>query len=411
MPFNPKDLSFSRRELLQASGKIALTAFSLELLACSHLLVPTDSKTISTPENPRQGLAIAKRSADPFVSPHRLEHGPCPSALIFASFDGLTTHEIALPFYPHQVCQNPVNHAQTFTVQKWGCQGASIHFPTGNVSLLQAPAGHLFFGHAAFSPDGEFIFISSMNFKEPKGEILVYRTRDLSLQHILPSGGMNPHDLQISHDQKSLFVINENFSPSAWIFDDYKNMTPAKGSLNQIDLTTLETIKTVDLHSADQDSAAFQYGHFLNKNDRDFLLLGVSDRHTVLSSLKEGHLVQMSQDPLVRAYSGETLSVCAVGDDKALVTMPATEQTFLVDLTQDKVLKAFHLKNCKALIPHPDQEHVLIFYGSHSTTTFAIFSKSKMDLLEDTSTLASLRLAVESHSPRGSHGSVIQWPT
>lgn len=411
MPLNKELFSYSRRKLLLQAGQVTLAALSAELLACAEPLLRAPPQALS-PGPESRGFAIAKSSADEAIAPHHLEHGPSSSALILACFDGQSAKEIPLPFYPHQTSQNPLRHSQLITVQKWGAQGACIDFHTEKVSLLALPQQHLFFGHSAFSPDGEFIFISSMNFKTGLGEILVYNSRDLTLHSSFLSGGVLPHDLQISHDQKSLFVINAPFNSRVTPEEEYKSLSPTSGRLVKFDLSTGKLVNTIDLYASAPDSEPFKsYGHFLNQNDHDFLFIGTDQSATVLSLLQDGRFINLDQDPLAQGCNGETLSNCPVADDKALVTNPDSSRTFLVDLKQKKILKSFHLAHCKGIVSHPDQEHFLIFHTEKSAPTFSVFSRSTMDLVQDKTTLANLKGILTPHLPRGAHGSGILWPT
>ncbi|HIP78592.1 MAG TPA: DUF1513 domain-containing protein, partial [Kiloniellaceae bacterium] len=81
---------------------------------------------------------------------------------------------------------------------------------TGDVAgQIEAAPGRHFYGHAAFSPDGRWLFVAENAYAEGRGVIGVYdavagyrRSREL------PSHGIGPHELAMLSDGRRLVVAN-----------------------------------------------------------------------------------------------------------------------------------------------------------------------------------------------------------
>lgn len=77
------------------------------------------------------------------------------------------------------------------------------------IARLQPPAGHHFYGHGAFSPDGSRLFTTENDYENARGVIGVWDT-DSGYRRIaaFPSGGIGPHDMLLRRDAPGLVVAN-----------------------------------------------------------------------------------------------------------------------------------------------------------------------------------------------------------
>jgi len=296
-------------------------------------------------------------------------------------------------------------------VQKWGINAVCIDCRTQKVTKLSIPKDTLFFGHSALTPDGEFCLISSINYSTSQGNILIYDTKTLQLVRIVPSHGACPHDIQLSLDQKSFFIMNTGYPPFANDLVEFRNLKYEMSSFAQFDAKTFEFIGSRQInHPYNNGEKSRPYGHFLNIDDKNFVCLGTSDKGLALSFLKNDRLTNLDQDPIGKKIYGEALTVRRLPGTKALITMPDCARAVVVDFQQEKVLKALHVTHARSLVSHPDNEHFLISTSYKHMPGFLVYEDSTQSLHTGVPALASFQQAVEGHTPQGRHATEIIWP-
>lgn len=76
------------------------------------------------------------------------------------------------------------------------------------VRRVAAGPGRHFYGHAAFTRDGQYLLTTENAYASGTGKIAVRRTDDYSQVEEYESGGIGPHDLQLLGDGRTLVVAN-----------------------------------------------------------------------------------------------------------------------------------------------------------------------------------------------------------
>lgn len=77
------------------------------------------------------------------------------------------------------------------------------------LARLEPPAGHHFYGHGCFTPDGSRLYTTENDYENTRGVVGVWDTAD-GYQRIgsFASGGLGPHELLLRRDAPGLVIAN-----------------------------------------------------------------------------------------------------------------------------------------------------------------------------------------------------------
>ncbi|MFY0615941.1 DUF1513 domain-containing protein [Shimia sp.] len=162
-------------------------------LAASGLLPATSWASVGTPE---------------FLSAARDHNGQFVLAGLRASGD--ITFVIPLPARGHAAAAHPTRAEAVAFARRPGTFAVVLDCRDGSVlAQLSAPAGRHFYGHGAFSADGQTLFTSENNFEAGEGVIGVWEAGQTYRRlGEFSSGGVGPHDIKLVHEGTSLLVAN-----------------------------------------------------------------------------------------------------------------------------------------------------------------------------------------------------------
>ena len=124
--------------------------------------------------------------------------------------DGALTFRIALPERGHAAATHPSRPEAVTFARRPGTFAIVFDCATGAVvANLTAPEGRHFYGHGAFSPDGETLFTTENDYEAGQGVLGVWRTRGgYTRVGEISSGGTGPHEIRLMADGETLVVAN-----------------------------------------------------------------------------------------------------------------------------------------------------------------------------------------------------------
>ncbi len=177
-------MATSRRALLQRAGGVALFA-TLPRLAFAHA-----------------GTRVL------FVGGRSDKAGQRHQAAVVDS-SGATLAQIALPERAHGAAVRDGDPIAVLPARRPGRTAYVIDLHAGQlVSVMRAPAGRHFYGHAAFSSDGRIMFTTENDYETGDGIIGVWETAKWRRVTEFTSGGTGPHELALHADGRTLVVAN-----------------------------------------------------------------------------------------------------------------------------------------------------------------------------------------------------------
>ncbi|WP_299555337.1 DUF1513 domain-containing protein [uncultured Tateyamaria sp.] len=124
--------------------------------------------------------------------------------------DGQIAFQRPLPSRGHAAAAQPKRAEAVAFARRPGTFAIVLDCATGlENARLTAPPGQHFYGHGAFSADGDLLFTTENDFEAAKGIIGVWDTRN-GYKRIgeFASGGIGPHDIKMMPDGKMLVIAN-----------------------------------------------------------------------------------------------------------------------------------------------------------------------------------------------------------
>jgi len=124
--------------------------------------------------------------------------------------DGSIKFEIALPDRGHAAAAHPTTPEAVAFARRPGTYAIVLDCLTGQTKArLEAPVGRHFYGHGAFSADGDLLFTTENDYEAAAGIIGIWDVRDDYVRiGEFSSGGIGPHDIKLMPDGKTLVVAN-----------------------------------------------------------------------------------------------------------------------------------------------------------------------------------------------------------
>lgn len=206
-----------------------------------------------------------------FLSAHNDTKGQ--SYIAGMNAQGQQQFSIAVPHRGHGMAFNPAQpqHA-VFVSRRPGNQLQKVDLVSGEiVATANTAANRHFFGHAYFSPDGQYLFTPENDFENGKGRIVVRNADKLDVVDEMPSYGVGPHEVHLLSDGKTLVVANGGILTHPSTPREKLNINTMKPSLSYIDTASGKlvgdyrlanhqlSIRHIDVSVNDDVAIAMQY--------------------------------------------------------------------------------------------------------------------------------------------------------
>ncbi|MNJ93289.1 hypothetical protein D3C87_109680 [compost metagenome] len=401
----------NRRQFLTATGVIGGIA-ALSIPASKFIL--NNFSNHSYPASfLTQGFAVSNGprelpTAPFFGAPRKDEHG----SILIGNFAGTELKKFDVSFVGHQVIQSPTKLNQFFSVQKWGRNAVAVDSLTDEAHYLQLPPDHYFFGHGVFLPNGEHILISVMDQKNMQGKLHIYDTKSLKLVEQYKTAGINPHDVQISHNGQQLIVMHAGLPLNE------RNGRAPKSAITLESCISKLSISSGDLISQHVlDTGHRAYAHFLNLSDTDILCMGLSiadnynekNQPASLAYLSKNEVTNIMEDPLISEFIGEALSGRKLkNSDTAVVTLPEAQKIILVDLKNRSAILTLDAISPRGIVEMPDANYLIT--QSAKEEKFLVYSQQSKDLKALQKAFAHPGPLMKHWIATGAHMTEITWP-
>ncbi|MEO0484969.1 MAG: DUF1513 domain-containing protein [Pseudomonadota bacterium] len=124
--------------------------------------------------------------------------------------DGRITFEVPLPARGHAAAAHPVAPVAVAFARRPGTYAMVLDCLDGAVKAqLTSPVGRHFYGHGAFSAEGDLLFTTENDYETTRGIVGVWDARDgYKRLGEFRSGGTGPHDIKLMPDGASVVVAN-----------------------------------------------------------------------------------------------------------------------------------------------------------------------------------------------------------
>ena len=114
-----------------------------------------------------------------------------------------------LPKRGHGLCVNRRNNQWICIDRRPGNQFYCFSADSKEtITKISAPKNHHFYGHAVFSKDYQFLFLTEQHWPTGEGLISVYDSHSFKRQGEFKSGGIGPHELVLNPEGTTLIIAN-----------------------------------------------------------------------------------------------------------------------------------------------------------------------------------------------------------
>ncbi len=186
--------------------------FLLNSLGLTGLLLlrPTvsDSKVFKEKINSKTRFVLGDGEAKTIAKDYYYISEPITSYLTVSTVEG-DYFSMDVPCKAHEVTAHPFNKNLVFGASKWGKEAYVADIEKKNVvAAINEKGSFVFNGHSIYSSDGQYIFMTMMDFDNYKGCISVRETKTYKEVRRIPTYGVFPHQLKWKVVDKVFAVIN-----------------------------------------------------------------------------------------------------------------------------------------------------------------------------------------------------------
>lgn len=122
---------------------------------------------------------------------------------------GKVAFQVPLPARGHAAAAHPDRAEVVAFARRPGRFAVVLDCVTGAVlAELAAPEGRHFYGHGAYSADGQLLFTTENDYENARGVIGVWSAQSYARLGEFQSGGIGPHDIRLMPDGVMLVVAN-----------------------------------------------------------------------------------------------------------------------------------------------------------------------------------------------------------
>lgn len=158
--------------------------------------------------------------------------------------DGRVLHQVAAPTRGHSACVSSDQQRLACFARRPGRWLMLMNPQTGQI-LAQAmlPEGRHFNGHGVFSADNTHLFVTENDYLKRRGVIGVYATATLKRVQEFSSGGIDPHELALLADGRTLVVANGGIETHPDFERRKLNLSSMAPNLAYIDILSGKTLE------------------------------------------------------------------------------------------------------------------------------------------------------------------------
>lgn len=275
--------------------------------------------------------------------------------------EGGSLRRVPLGFLAHGVSFHRSAPNRALVFEKRGPGGAVVDLEAGRKTADVAPSpGRHFYGHAAFSGDGERLFVVETDLASHAGVITERDGKTLAVLRELPTFGDDPHDCVLLEDRRTLAITNAG-APLG-----------TQGAAHEPSVTFVDTETGSLVERFTFGDPKINAGHIAVTERRDFVVAsaprnGLPEETsvggvTIRTRPGKPERMRAPKELTDQRLLGESLSVCIDGD-VAVVTTPLANVVSFWSLSRKRCLGTLELEFPRGVLPSGQEHLVWLAYG------------------------------------------------
>jgi hypothetical protein len=320
------------------------------------------------------GLRKAQRARKrgTVIGPGRFIHkdtGKMSFVLCLFDLDGPHSHTIDMEFFGHGFAPHPFERGRAVIFEKKGPGCCELDLVEGRATRsIKTPPGRAFYGHGAFSRDGQVLFATENRLATNDGLICVRDGKTYQELAEFPTYGKSPHDCHLVDEGHTLVITN-----GGGTIDDA--LAQAAPSVTFVDAASNKLLERVTFATP-----RINAGHLALSRRGDLVAISAPRDglpKTALGGVTmrtgQGEFLTMSEPPdVIARMVGESLSLCIDEATSVVgVTNPDGNIVTFWDIRQKRLVKRLDLPAPRGLTKTLDDEYLVLSYGAGTVTLIA----------------------------------------
>jgi hypothetical protein len=271
---------------------------------------------------------------------------------------------IPCDFFGHGLAPHPIERRRAVLFEKRGPGCCEVDLLDRRVTRpITTPAGRAFYGHGAFSRDGQVLFATETRLSTHDGLVAIRDGKTYEEIGEFPTYGKSPHDCHLVDQDKTLVVTN-----GGGPFEDDRELPS---------VTFVDTGSTKLLERVVFPTPRLNAGHLAVSQSRDLVAISAPRDglpKTALGGVTmrrgDGAFVTMTKpESIVSRMVGESLSLC-IHEATGIVgvTNPDGNIVTFWDLKEERFVKSLDLPAPRGLTQTLGGEYFALGYGAGTMT-------------------------------------------
>ncbi len=323
--------------------------FLINSLGVSALLLLKSS----TPNNPESRFVIGDGKEKIIFHGLYSTATTTNAALIVSKASG-DYFSIDAPCKAHEVLAHPIYKDSVFCASKWSTTAFLADLKTKSLmKVIEADPNTAFYGHCLYSRNGQYLFISMMDYNLDEGFISVRDSNSLKEIKRISTFGRIPHQIKWLVQDKQIAVINSI---------PLKSATHLNSLFNVVDVKTGELVKTF----ATNEFGSTHFSFFDN-HEEAFIGRNIDPNNHLFFqnlNLNSGHLTSLDKISHRSVNKGECLSHIIIEDKNLIVmTLTGVNEVLAWDYKRNEIVLNYPTDDSpKGISLSPDKKTISIAY-------------------------------------------------
>jgi hypothetical protein len=269
---------------------------------------------------------------------------------------------MSLDFFGHGLAIHPRSPSEAVLLGKRGPRGCVLDLAARRVVRPIAPMrGHAFYGHAAYSSEGDALFIVETHLETRQGSISIRDSSTFDVLGVFPTYGRSPHDCHLVEDGKTLVITNGGGPIDS----------PFLPSVAFVDVASHALVEKHEVLDRARGS-----GHIAIAENREFAMVSApregqpattSLGGVTLRRQGERWIHMMSPEAVTSRLFGESLSVVVHDPSRTvLATHPDSDLITFWNLDRGALLTRLDVPGPRGVTMTLDEQLYIVSYGTEA---------------------------------------------